>query len=217
MVVGLAGTAFVAYFAIAASQGTLDVTYALGLVRCLAGFSLGVAIQYFSPRADQAGPNGPGSKQAARAASAISTLTLAAIALSEGGAIFLLIPLFVLLVATLQFDRGVVAQLLSSRAAQFLGRVSYSIYLVHMPILQVSTIVLKRVLGVPFHSDSHRQTLEIASPWLGDLLFAGALIAVLALARFTYVLVEEPGRRFGRRITDVFILAGARVIGSPGE
>jgi peptidoglycan/LPS O-acetylase OafA/YrhL len=79
-----------------------------------------------------------------------------------------------------------------------------------MPILLVSTIILKRALGVAFISEGHRQTLEIASPWLGDLLFAGVLIAVLGLAHLTYAFVEEPGRRLGRRITDSFILLGAR-------
>jgi len=188
----LAAAAMIVYFVVAITQQTLDVTYFLGLVRSVAGFSLGVAVQRFSPSADRL-------TEASlwRLAPFVALAALATLALAKGASVFIAIPLCVALVATLQFDRGGVARLLSTGPMQFLGRTSYSIYLVHMPILYVATILLKRLPGVGAHAGPHGVALDIASPWLGDLLFVGAIALVLCVARFTYAAIEEPGRRLG--------------------
>ncbi len=190
-VVALCAGSLAAYLSIASAMGTLDVTFTLGLVRCLAGFSLGVAVWLYSP------VNWTIAAPVAMVAGALAVLIEATVA---GAGIVAVIPLFVALVAALQYDRGVVANVLSTRSAQFLGRVSYSIYLTHMPILYVFTIALKRLAHVPFRSGPHGQMLDIASPWVGDLLFAGVIVVVLAASSLTYALVEEPGRRFGLRV-----------------
>lgn len=197
--------ALAAYPAMSIASGTLDVTFALGLVRCVAGFSLGVGVWLYSPAAWR------GAAIVAALASLAAFLVLAFVA---GAGVALVIPLFVALVASLQYDRGAVAALLSSRPAQFLGRVSYSIYLTHMPILYVFTIVLKRVAHVPFHAGPHGQMLEIGSPWIGDLLFALAIAAVLGASWLTYTFVEEPGRRFGARVARHLTASRAASLGA---
>ena len=141
-IVVLAALALTTDFTIAAVEKTLDATYALGLLRCLAGFSLGVAIEFFSARAD-------GARRAARWSSAVLLLVFGVLACVQGAATFVVIPLFVAVVATMQFDRGLVARLLTTRPAQFLGRASYSIYMIHAPLLAIATIVLKRALHLP--------------------------------------------------------------------
>ena len=193
-VLALAALAFVSYFAIAATQNTLDATYGLGLLRCLAGFSLGVAIQFFSPAA------GSGDARPARMVAVALILCLGTLAFAQGAVIFAAIPLFVALVATLQFDQGLAARLLSTRPAQFLGRVSYSIYMIHVPLLAMAAIFLKRALHVPSHFDGRRQIIELSSPWIGDLAFALVLVAVLALSWAAFTWIEEPSRLFGRRL-----------------
>lgn len=207
VVVALAAVALMAYIAIAASQHTLDTTYALGLGRCLAGFSLGVAIHSLSEPSRREGESVLRWTDGLASAAALSTL--AVIAVAEGAAIVLTIPLFVFLITALQFERGVVARLLSSGPAQFLGRVSYSIYLLHMPIFLMSGIVLKRALGKSHDLEGHGPALAIGSTWLGDLLFAGVIAVVLVLARITYASIEEPARRFGRRLNTRLVSAPA--------
>ncbi len=185
------GVSLAVYLLIAIAKNTLDVTFVLGLLRCLAGFSIGVTIWLYSP-ADW--PRAP------FAAGVAALLALAVMACIGGGATVVIIPLFIALTATLQYDRGALANALSTRAAQFLGRISYSIYLTHMPILYVFTIVLKRVAHIPLHAGAHGQILDIGAPWIGDLLFAGVIVAVLATSWATYSLIEEPGRRLGTRL-----------------
>jgi peptidoglycan/LPS O-acetylase OafA/YrhL len=193
---GLSVLALLTYVAIASSQHTLDLTGFWGLARCFAGFALGVALQRFSPTAAQLAEPSRGARLAALSPFA-ALACLLALSFAQGAAVWIVVPLFVAMVATLQFDRGAVAALLDSAPMQFLGRVSYSIYLLHMPILHVATIALKRLPGVATHVGAHGMTLELASPWLGDLCFAGVVTGVLILARFTHAFIEEPGRKLG--------------------
>jgi peptidoglycan/LPS O-acetylase OafA/YrhL len=78
--------------------------------------------------------------------------------------------------------------------------VSYSIYLIHVPLLTMATIVLKRALHVPSHFDGRRQALELSSPWIGDLAFAAVLAAVLLSSWAAFSFIEEPARLYGRRL-----------------
>ncbi|WP_442755696.1 acyltransferase family protein [Methylocystis sp. JAN1] len=201
LVVAVCVASFAAYLLIAVSENTLDVTYVLGLVRCVAGFSLGVAIWLYSP---QKFPNAP------FVAGAAGLLALAVMAFAGGGATVAIVPLFVGLTAALQYDEGRVAKFLSTRTVQYLGRVSYSIYLTHMPLLFVFKTVLKRVAHLHFHAGAHGQILDVGSPWIGDGLFAGVVIVVLAVSWATHKFVEEPGRRLGARLAQSFAAPGER-------
>jgi peptidoglycan/LPS O-acetylase OafA/YrhL len=115
-----------------------------------------------------------------------------AIEFTSGSSVILVIPLIVLLIGLLQSDRGVVALLLSTKPAQFLGQVSYSIYMVHGLIVLSVVIVLNHIMPMVVHRD----TLNI---WTGDLLVIMTIIGVVGAARATYSYIEEPGRLFGRR------------------
>lgn len=193
-IAALCAVSLAAYWAIASSAGTLDVTDGLGLARCLAGFSLGVAIRLYSPQDWIKAPVVGG---------VAAVLAVAIMSLASGGAIVVIIPVFIALTTALQYDRGAVARLLATPPAQFLGRVSYSIYLTHMPVLYLYKIVLKRVAHIASHAGPHGRMLDIGSPWLGDALFGGVIVTVLLSSWMTYRFVEEPGRRYGARIANL--------------
>ncbi|MBD0271810.1 MAG: hypothetical protein ICV73_07760 [Acetobacteraceae bacterium] len=80
------------------------------------------------------------------------------------------------------------ARALSAEPLVWLGRVSFSIYLLRMPVLAA----LKRLLPL------HRSPL----PPLGGALLrdAVALAVVLAASALAYRLVGEPGRRLPSRL-----------------
>lgn len=95
-------------------------------------------------------------------------------------------PFLALLIFALASSTGVAARLLSTRAMMWAGRVSYSVYLVHFPLLLVVGAGVA-ALGVVPGSPLAVATLVVT------------LLAVLGAGAFAYHLVEEPARRALRR------------------
>jgi peptidoglycan/LPS O-acetylase OafA/YrhL len=102
------------------------------------------------------------------------------------GTFQLVIPFsFALLVLLLLPDRGVVAYLLQTRPVQWMGRLSYSIYLTHVTVLTVVDWVGRTVPEPAKH--------------LVGLVYLGAVFAFSAL---TYRYIEAPWRERGKAIAD---------------
>jgi peptidoglycan/LPS O-acetylase OafA/YrhL len=189
--------AAVCYAAVAIERGTLDVRADWGIVRCLAGFFLGMLICRFEGR------NMLSQSPMLVWASEVGVMVALVLVMSfaSGPLLVFVIPLFVIAVALLQSDRGPVARLLISPVAQFLGRISYSIYMVHSFLVVCLLIILKRLFVFPMALNSIRERpIVLLNPWIGDLLVLGIVVAVVAAASATYAFIEEPGRRFGRRL-----------------
>lgn len=106
-----------------------------------------------------------------------------------------LVPLTVL-VLLLHTDRGFACDFLNTRPLQALGRISYSIYMVHFFILVSADTVLKRIVGEQ----------PDGAPWSQMALLQGTLLSlalalvVVVVASLTWRFIEEPGRAFGRRL-----------------
>ncbi|WP_232661073.1 acyltransferase family protein [Pseudonocardia sp. TRM90224] len=103
----------------------------------------------------------------------------------RGGAVIVLFPLLVATIAVA--DRGPV-MLLSSRAANYGGRLSYSLYLVHIPVFEVFWLALRRFEWL--RPDSV----------LTHVVALGVLLSTLLVAAIAFRLVEEPSRLGMRRM-----------------
>jgi peptidoglycan/LPS O-acetylase OafA/YrhL len=195
----LIGAAAALYAFVLARDGGL---HSLPLARCLAGFVLGNglwrlvtapgwrrAAAGFSPRLRGAAEIG------------IFAATLAALALVSGFGAAVIIPLFAVAVLLLQADEGPIARALASGPMQHLGRLSYSIYMVHLLALMPFTLALK-VLGSGGVIRLPDERIILAThPIVGAVLMLLAIGLVLAISHVTYTRIEEPGRRFGRRLS----------------
>lgn len=193
--------ASVGYATLAFMRGTLDITYDWGLVRCLSGFFFGMII--FELAASSAGKRLHAQSTAMIGGLEVALLTALVLVMSfaPGAAIVLIIPVFIGAVAVLQLDRGPIASILKSALAQFLGRISYSIYMVHFLIIVVLSIILKLIFGIPMEFDPTTHTAIIRiDPWIGDALMVIMLGLVVAMSAITYAFIEEPARVFGRRL-----------------
>jgi len=182
---------------VALEWSTLDVRADWGIVRCLAGFFLGMLIGQFKTK------NMLNQWPMLVRGSGIAVVTAIVLVMffASGPLLVLVIPLFVIAIALLQSDRGPVARLLISPVAQFLGRISYSIYMVHSFLVVCLLIILKRVFVLPMALNPIREEpIVLLNPWIGDLLVLGVVVAVVATASATYAFIEEPGRLFGRRL-----------------
>jgi peptidoglycan/LPS O-acetylase OafA/YrhL len=185
------------YSILAFEYDGLDVTYDWGGLRCLAGFFLGATV---------VGVNRPPGDRPAQSwfnGAAVATFVsiFAVMQLASGPAVVLVVPLFVIAIALLQADKGPLARILMHRSIQYLGRVSYSIYMVQAPTIICLLIAMKRLFKVPPVQDPHTQRITLMiNPWIGDLLVLVTVLAVLLIAGISYAWIESPGRALGRRL-----------------
>jgi peptidoglycan/LPS O-acetylase OafA/YrhL len=201
-------TAATLYVGVAYGWGTLDVTYDWGILRCVAGFLLGMVI--YRARDDIQSINWQGLAGAGEVVLLI--LLIATLSFASGATLVMSVAVFVGLVALLQFDHGPIAWMLMSRPAQFLGRVSYSIYMVHLVLLICMSIIVKRLFGVTVAINPATQSPTFAiGLWPGDLLAFAAVVCVLATASVTYAVIEAPARRFGRMVLGASVKTDARL------
>lgn len=103
-------------------------------------------------------------------------------AASSGASDFGLVALLALTILGVSVANSFVAQILGSRIAVWLGEVSYSIYMIHFPIL----LVLRRVY--------EKMGYAAWSVPLQGLAFVAAIAIVIAAAAVLYHAIEKPMR-----------------------
>jgi peptidoglycan/LPS O-acetylase OafA/YrhL len=122
---GLVVTIYIDAPVCAHTGACLEVHSVFGIARCVCGFFVGTLVALSRGRLRSL------ELPAAQMALAIVTLAFVA-ATSEVPLIAFAAPLvFAVLVASLITDRGPVARLLQTRPMQYLGRISYALYLAH--------------------------------------------------------------------------------------
>ncbi|UXY15739.1 acyltransferase [Chitiniphilus purpureus] len=151
---------------------------AAGMVRGLAGFLLGWFAYRASRRLAALG-GGMLSWSLAELLPLLALLPILVIPVRNSPFDFVAVILMLAMMLALAQERGVLSRLLAIPPLQYLGRISYSIYLVHIPVQNVL----------------YGQDIDI--PHLGMLpymtLFA---VCVVALASLTHHAVELPARRW---------------------
>ena len=115
----------------------IDQTLDMGVVRASAGFFFGCFA--FSIRRSS------GTKRLYSVLEiGVTLVTLFYVTVVHGSKFEFGVPvLFTLLVLVFSADRGVISRVLASHPFQFLGRISYSVYLVHFPIIVFLDVIRK--------------------------------------------------------------------------
>jgi peptidoglycan/LPS O-acetylase OafA/YrhL len=83
---------------------------------------------------------------------------------------------------------GRISMILAGRVAQFLGKISYSLYLLHLVVGWRFVSLCKRLLGAQF------------SPTQATLVLLAGMALSIASAWLMYVLLEAPSIRLARRV-----------------
>jgi peptidoglycan/LPS O-acetylase OafA/YrhL len=115
------------------------------------------------------------------------------ISLSSGSIEILIIPTFAVLVYGLRHDESTIAAFFLTKPLALLGKISFSIYLVHYLIVCIIGTVLKVVLQAKSVTMASGTTMFNISPFLGDVLVAVTVICTLIIAKFTYDHIEVKG------------------------
>jgi peptidoglycan/LPS O-acetylase OafA/YrhL len=118
---------------------------------------------------------------------------------------FLTLCAFGVVVFLFSFERGPVSKVLNGKVFLFLGKISYSIYLIHYVILSVLYGVL-RILQSHFHEQylfhlGQSDMIKIGPTYLMDCLAIAYVVAVVTGASLCYSFIEEPGRELFNRVS----------------
>jgi peptidoglycan/LPS O-acetylase OafA/YrhL len=156
--------------------GCLSLTYDFGFTRTVFSFFLG-ALTYHASRTMRFNSN------ALQTAGAVALAVVFSLVDAHPAVAFSFPVIFALLILSLCADNGWLARILTRKPFQVLGERSYSIYLMHMPLVLFFENIAKRANGV------------LASAVV-LVLYAAVLIIV---SGWTYRFIEDPFRaRFNR-------------------
>jgi peptidoglycan/LPS O-acetylase OafA/YrhL len=181
--------------------GSLDGDLLFRLPRCLFSFALGAAVWAGCRNRNPIGPRRAATLQV------LAALTILCLLVAAGRQpqLTLLMPLAsAMMIAAMALDPGSpIRRQLERSAPQWLGRCSYSLYMLHMPLF--GCLLLVTPGGRP------------TDPVLVNLWIGAALCILLAGAALTQSAIERPWREFGRRLADALqkpnLSGGARVPG----
>lgn len=115
---------------------------------------------------------------------------------------FWMVPLFALLIYSLSFDKGKLAEFFSTRSILYWGRVSYSLYMTH----GICLFVLRKMLPVSNFAES------LLVLRIGIIVVYLSVISVAAI--MVYELIEENGRQWMRNAYNNFSLKTFGFIGN---
>ncbi len=168
--------AFYAY--IGCATGILDMTRGLAPIRSISGFTIGVLAFVLRKRLQDV------SDWLSSCVQILSTVIIVCGLGLRWNDVTLIAP-FVVLVYTTWRDRGCVARWLSVPTLEFLGLVSYAVYITHIPTLTVYFFFWGRLLSA----------LHIAPNATTDAAYTlSGLALVVGVAWLGYRAIERPGR-----------------------
>ena len=183
------------------SKHGIDATFDLGLFRCIYGFLVG----HFVYRLWQVCPRVIFNSPVVEIAVVIGTIAYVAMA-GHTGYSFLAPLVFAVVVLVFAFEIGPVSRLMSNRANEWLGRISYSIYmwqafiifnLVDRPVSIVEKMTHKVLTmeGANSALGGEAGKLIVLNGHLMPLLVTALYLVVLvAVASVSYRFFEKPGQ-----------------------
>lgn len=178
------------YFVLSRLKPDMDFHYDLGFWRCLGGFFTGVLVAYVYrlvlPKYRK--------MQLSNWLATLIELVVLSILVGfviyfPGKAQFFIAPVAFIFVLGFAFDMGGVSRFMGRPILRYLGKISYSIYMVHILIslcfLIAAEMVLPRLFG----------PLWNATQMPGDLILIPYLALVIITSHFTFKYIEMPGRK----------------------
>jgi peptidoglycan/LPS O-acetylase OafA/YrhL len=172
--------------------GIIDVITGSALLRCLCGFVFGMLVYEMYLRGVLRALLKPGW------VFVLSWLLL--LTLWHFNLVYDPVAVFIfgLMILSLAYNTDGVGQFLNKPVFQFLGDISYSLYLVHMPIL-ITFICYRKAMYYPDIKESMSgvgYTFTLEQSWIGLVVF---LVVTLSLSALSYKYIEKPARRYLRK------------------
>lgn len=161
--------------------------YDLGVLRCCAGFFLGVVLFYINRKAKSL--NIPALPATFLEAGFVAAIYFAVINYTNTGLSYgVLVAVFssVILFYSLQ-NNGYISRLLEKEAFQFMGKISYSVYLMHTLIMAGASNICVYLLKIPYVSEELK---VIDLSWYSLLVNAILIAIITGISHLTYKHIE---------------------------
>jgi peptidoglycan/LPS O-acetylase OafA/YrhL len=201
-----------------AHKTDLDFTYDYGIFRCVASFFIGVmTYKMYELLSRRAGTREKGKLSTTIYSMAIlAGIVIFLFGKERGYTDFFLPPFFALLILSITLaPSSLLAGILNLKPLTWLGKVSYSIYMVQAVVLTVFHNILEFIFKVPLLSSSSSDGLRTenlvntttyqsvgVSTKLHFALFCLAVVTILILSHFTYTWIEAPFRNRSKELAE---------------
>lgn len=190
---GLIAVGSLVFIIFVLEKRSLELQTDFGLLRCFVGFFLGVLMVKIVDRL-RAKP-GPAVQGALQFVAMIASVVLVSLAETNPAATFLAPVMFAIFLGSLLAfpDALLMPRILVAKPLIWLGRRSYSIYMVHALVVLLAEYFVRGV--------GAGRIAALDSIWAGlpaTLNLVVSLAAVLAVSHLTYLYVEIPGGRLLR-------------------
>ncbi|WP_375161660.1 acyltransferase family protein [Bradyrhizobium sp. RDT46] len=190
---GLLAVGSLVFIIFVLEKKSIELQTDFGLLRCFIGFFLGVLMVRIVDRLP-AKP-GPAAQGALQFVAIIVSIVLVSLAEANPAATFLAPVMFAIFLGSLLAfpDALLVPRILVAKPLVWLGRRSYSIYMVHALVVLLAEYFVRGV--------GAGRIAALDSIWAGlpaTLNLVVSLAAVLAVSHLTYLYVEIPGGRLLR-------------------
>ena len=156
----------------------LDVTYDYGFVRCFFGFLFGMLL-YELYRV------GWGRRYLSKNSVWLLTMAIVVIVMTVSMPDFIPIIAFAAIILVSVYAEGIGKHLLNLKPLIYLGDISYSLYLMHLPVMFFLFNYLKRFTQIKL------ENLDWKTAWLYTFIY---LAIVIFISTLTYHLIEVPMR-----------------------
>jgi peptidoglycan/LPS O-acetylase OafA/YrhL len=177
----------------------MNTTWDYGIIRCIAGFFGGVVAYHVYEFTRGREPLPATLLELAAVVLVVLFVTYAGEDADHGSLISLAAPLvFGAAVIVFGGEHGFLSLALRARPFRALGRYSFSIYMIHMPML---VMLCYGGWSAGYYTKAFQGT---AQPWMGsvDLVLIDFVLAVILLAAASYRFIELPARRGFNKLAD---------------
>ncbi len=197
VLVSIALIGFSTFILTSCSSG-LTTTMDYGVFRCLLGFFVGVLVyQLYRARGKKQEQPAPQNTFLSNALPFVFGFLLVALLSVKipGTSDFLLLPIVAcFLLFLVRAPGGVADRCLTCKPLSWLGKVSYSIYLVHYPILWAYLQTVRVVLKAPVVMIENEK-VPVPHWFVANVLLVSAIGTVLVVSHFSFRWIEEPFRK----------------------
>jgi len=188
------------FYLLFATDRFLDAYHDGAFARCLIGFSFGIITFHLFSKVQWRVSN----LQASITEILVVMATVVMIIIAGSTLISLLFPiLFAVVIFIFSHQSGSVSKFLLIRPMKFIGKISYSIYLIHF-------FIISRMINILELSQGHMRDYHLIyyvgskkfvgqTPLMADLISVIVLVLVILLAAMSYSFIENPANRWVRR------------------